>query len=94
MTKKTDDTKRTSGDPRDDVVLAADGRHWIAVSGVSRFGGFGTEDDARRFLDNLRKGVPIISSAADLDALPMELQAELRRLIDGADDDAPTPTSH
>jgi hypothetical protein len=36
-------TKRTSDDPRDDVVLDADGHHWIAVSRGSHFGGFETE---------------------------------------------------
>src|SRR5262249_32757405 len=47
MTKQTSGTKRTSGDPRDEVALDADGRHWFAVSSGSRFCGFKTEDDAR-----------------------------------------------
>jgi hypothetical protein len=32
--------------------LDADGRHWIAIYGGTRVGGFNTEEDAQRFLDS------------------------------------------
>jgi hypothetical protein len=38
--------------------LDADGRHWIAISRGTRVGGFKTQEDALRFLDN--STVPIV----------------------------------
>ena len=34
------------------IELDADGRHWLAVVNGTRFGGFKTEAEARRFLDS------------------------------------------